>query len=167
MVNFKKLFIVVLLLVFVVSIQGRISVNASVNLAKWDLVDSGKHLDWDGNTNFMVQFQAAVKKWNAHKPGVIRKDSWKIVEDVSISDYFSEDSTAAKVLTSGKIKFNQYYMDYYSDETKTNVCLGAIGIALGLGLTSNSRDVMYKSANRITDLSKNDKDSYNAAYKKY
>lgn len=167
MKNLKKTLIVLLVVALVVSIQGNFSVKAAATLATWDLVDSGKHLDWDGNTNFMVQFQAAVKKWNGHKPGVIRKDNWKIVEDVSISDYYSEDSMASKVLSSGKIKFNQYYMDCYNNDKKTNICLGSIGIALGLGLTANSRDVMYRSANYVTNLSNNDKESYNAAYKKY
>ena len=167
MKKFKKTFVVLLAIALVMSIQGKFPVKASATLGAWDLVDGGKHLDWDGNTNFMVQFQTAVKKWNGYKPGVIRKDNWKIVEDVSISDYYSEDSSVSKVLSSGKIKFNQFYMDCYNNDKKTNVCLFAIGTALGLGKTAYFQDVMYRYANCITNLSSHDKESYDAAYKKY
>lgn len=164
---FKKIFVTFLVVILVVSIQGSFPVSAAATVGSWDLVDSGKHLDWDGNTNFMVQFEAAIKTWNGYKSGIIRKDNWKIVEDVSISDYFSADSMVAKVFSSGKIKFNQNYMDCYDNNKKTNVCIGAIGIALGLGLTPNNGDAMYKHPNSITSLSRNDKESYDAAYKKY
>ena len=163
--NLKKIFILLLVISLVVSIQGGFSVKAAATLAEWHLVDSGKHLDWDGNTNFMVQFKAAVNIWNEHKAGVIRKDNWKIVEDVSVSDYFTDDAMPFRVLSSGKIKFNQYYMDSYDNAKKTNACVKAIGRALGLAYTKNSQDVMFITPNYVKNLSDNDKDSYNKAYK--
>ncbi len=138
-----------------------------VTLNSWDLVDSGKHLDWDGRTNYMVMFTAAVNTWNAYKPSVIRKDSWTVIEDVSIEDYIGDNSTILTVSSNGKIMFNQMVMDKHTDAQKTSDCLYALGLALGLGKTYNSSDVMYAFTSSVTTLSVNDKASYDAAYAKY
>lgn len=136
-------------------------------LGSFDLVDSGKHLDWDGTTNYMVQFTAAVNTWNNYKTGVIRKDSGSVIEDVAISDCSGDGSTIVSIYSSGKIKFNQTVMDTHTDSQKKSDCLYALGIALGLGGTTNTSDVMYKYTSSVTTLSSNDKASYDAAFKKY
>lgn len=143
------------------------SAAGTVTLGSFDLVDSGKHLDWDGSTNYMVQFTAAVNTWNNYKSGVIRKDSFSVIEDVAISDCSGDSSTIVSIYSSGKIKFNQNVMDKHNDSQKKSDCLYALGIALGLGSTTNSSDVMYKYTSSVTTLSANDKASYDAAYKKY
>lgn len=140
---------------------------ATATLGSFDLVDSGKHLDWDGNTNYMVQFKSAVNTWNAYKSGVIRKDSLSVIQDVKISDYDGDNTTILTVSSSGKIKFNQKVMDTHTNDEKKSDCLYALGIALGLGKTKNSSDVMYSYKSSKTTLSSNDKVSYDAAYKKY
>ncbi|MCR5465936.1 MAG: cell surface protein [Lachnospiraceae bacterium] len=115
----------------------------------------------------MVMFTAAVNTWNAYKPSVIRKDSWTVIEDVSIEDYTGDNSTILTVSSNGKIKFNQMVMDKHTDAQKTSDCLYALGLALGLGKTYNSSDVMYAFTSSVTTLSVNDKASYDAAYAKY
>lgn len=44
-------------------------------LLGWDLVDNGKHLDWDGGTKYLDDWYDSVQVWEDYKPGVIRKDS--------------------------------------------------------------------------------------------
>lgn len=166
----NKRSIVSLFLAFAIVFMSVLPVYAYdgvATLATWDLVDSGKHLDWDGETNYMNYFRTAVNTWNAYKPGVIRADSWTVIEDVKISDYSGDDSITVKISSNGTIKFNQEVMDTLSSNNKTKACLFALGTALGLGKTDNSKDVMYKYNTSITTLSDNDKVSYDEAYKKY
>lgn len=33
------------------------------NLLNWNLVDGGKHLDWDGDTNYMSEWKASIGVW--------------------------------------------------------------------------------------------------------
>ena len=141
--------------------------DGTVNLGSFDLVDSGKHLDWGGTTNYYNQLLDAINTWNNYKSGVIRKDKFTTIKDVSISDVYTDTVTIVTVTSSGKIKFNQRVIDTYTYEQKVNACLTAIGLALGLGTTSVSTDVMYHGKCATTALSVNDKASYDAAYKKY
>ena len=165
-INVRKaisLFLVMSMLV-ILSHQAQAAV---ATLNSWDLVDSGKHLDWDGKTNYMVMFTTAVNTWNAYKPSVIRKDSWTVIEDVFIEDYAGDNTTILTVSSKGKIRFNQMVMDKHNDAQKTSDCLYALGLALGLGKTYNTADVMYAYTSSVTTLSANDKASYDAAYDKY
>lgn len=67
------------------------------NLLNWNLVDGGKHLDWDGDTNYMSEWKASIGVWEAYKPGVIRPDSVSVVQDVKISDYYEDSNTIASL----------------------------------------------------------------------
>ncbi|MDR2408755.1 MAG: hypothetical protein LBE13_11675 [Bacteroidales bacterium] len=165
----KKLIIATLLALVVLCVGFLIQTAhaAMPTLNSWDCVDSGKHLDWDGRTNYMPQFERAVNTLNNYKSGVIRKDTIWIVEDVKISDYYEVTNITASASLNGKIKFNQYNMDRYTDAQNQNICTAMLGYCLGLGRTSNPTDVMYASVNSVTSLSENDKASYNEAYKKY
>ena len=167
-INVRKAMFLFLALIILIGFSHQVQAAAPVvTLNSWDLVDSGKHLDWDGDTNYMVQFTAAVNTWNAYKPSVIRKDSWTVIEDVWIEDYAGDNTTILTVSSKGKIRFNQMVMDTHSNAQKTSDCLYALGLALGLGKTYNTIDVMYGYTSSVTTLSVNDKASYDAAYAKY
>ena len=56
----------------------------------WDLVDDGKHLDWDSDTKYPSIVQSGVNLWEGHRSGVIRPDSIFVVQDVFISDYYEK-----------------------------------------------------------------------------
>lgn len=140
--------------------------SAASKLLSWDLVDSGKHMDWDGSTKYQSYFNSGVTVWNNHKKGVIRKDTATRIEDVKISDYTEKSSTAGVTSSAGTIKFNKYTMDNLSKTKKKNVAIHELGHALGLA-HNTSKDVMYKYVSTKTTLSSNDKASYNAAYKRY
>lgn len=58
-----------------------ITAFAQAYVQTWDLVDSGKHLDYDGNSTYMSYINTGAATWNAYKSGVIRKDSAFVVED--------------------------------------------------------------------------------------
>ena len=137
---------------------------ATVKLLTWDLVDSGKHMDWDGSSQYQSSFNAGVNTWNNYKSGVIRKDSISVVQDVAISDYYEKSTTAGVTSSNGTIKFNKYNMDSLSSAQKQNVATHELGHALRLA-HNQSTDVMYAYVTSKTTLSTNDKASYDQAYK--
>ena len=108
-------------------------------------------MDWKGSTSYQTQFNSAVSTWNNYKSGVIRKDAWNTINDVTISDYNEVSSTAGVTSSAGTIK---------------NVCTHELGHALGLAHNAKG-DVMYAYVNSVTSLSANDKASYDASYKRY
>ena len=143
-----------------------IQVDAAAKVQTWDLVDSGKHLDYDGNSVYMSQVKTAAGKWNAYKSGVIRPDSAKVIEDVFCADYSANDGINATTYSYGSIKFNKKVLGPKVDSRKLNVAIHELGHALGLDHNTSS-DIMYKYDTTKTTLSANDKASYDAAYKKY
>lgn len=148
------------------SVGSQVSAAPIVKLLGWDLVDSGKHLDWDGSTAYQTQFNSAVTTWNNYKSGIIRPDSASVIEDVAISDFYEVSTTAGVTNSGGTIKFNTYHMDDYSTTQRQNVATHELGHALGLDHNTSS-DVMYAYVSTITSLSANDKASYDSAYANY
>ncbi len=138
-----------------------------VTLNNFDLVDGGKHLDWDGGSNYKEVFKVAVQVYNEYKSGVVRPDRWNTLEDVTIGDYYTVNAVNAYTSSKGYIRFNQYNMDQQTDAQNRQTALKVLGYALGLGATSNKIDVMYKYTSTASSLSGNDKASYDAAYKEY
>lgn len=137
-----------------------------VSLNTWDLVDSGKHLDWGGSTKYSIAFSSGVSAWNGYKAGVIRKDTATTIQDVAISDYSEVTDTVGVTYKSGKIEFNEYHMEGFSVAKRQNATTHELGHALGLG-HNQVGDVMYKSSSTVTTLSANDKASYDSAYVNY
>ena len=140
----------------------------TIKLQTWDLVDSGKHLDWKGSSAYLTQFKTAASKWNDHISGVIRQDSWNTVNDLTISD--ADKGPTGSVATTyrhGLIIFNTFYMKNLSNNEKLNVCLHELGHALRLDHRDEDGTVMYESVRSITILSAGDKANYTEAYNKY
>ena len=138
--------------------------QAGVRIMRWSIVDSGKHIDWDGKTKYISQFKSAVNVWNNYKKGVIRKDNLLRWQDLSVSDCFEISAVAGVTNSNGIIRFNKYNMDRFSSNQKKNVCIHELGHALGLAHNS-SVDVMYPYVTSRTNISNNDKKSYDYAYK--
>lgn len=151
-----------LCITFIVGISGKS--YAAVSVMNWNLVDSGKHLDWGGKTKYSKEFSKAVKVWNTYKKGVIRKDNLTRWQDVAISDYYEVSNTAGVTAIYGTIQFNKYNMDRISVKQKENVCIHELGHALGLE-HNTSKDIMYMYTTSRTKLSSNDKKSYDYVYK--
>lgn len=139
----------------------------TVSFCGWNVVDSGKHLDWGGKTKYTSYVKAAAKKWNAYKSGVIREDSIKTVQDVTFSDYKEKSNVWGDASPSGKIRLNTYLMDAdtstYND--KLNTVMHEFGHTLGLG-HNDPEDVMAQSSDVVT-LTSNDKHSYDEVYDTY
>lgn len=132
----------------------------------WDLVDSGKHLDYDYSTKYSSNLTTAVGKWEGYKNGIIRPDSIYVVEDVFISDYYEVSNTNGVTSSAGTIKLNTYQLDAQGSTQTTRVITHELGHALGLD-HSTSSDIMYEYTIITSSLTQNDKDSYNAAYNNY
>lgn len=141
------------------------------SLQDWgDLVDSGRHLDWDGSTQYMKEWTNSVNIWNAQKKGVIRADRWNTIEDVEISDQKIGDGTHAAITSSdGRIVFFKESMDRYSFAKRQAIASHELGHALGLGDNENTKCIMrykithFMNDTGITDLAPCDKQAYKAA----
>lgn len=138
----------------------------TVSLLTWDLVDSGGHLDWDGNSSFMDYIEKGANKWNNYKVGIIRKDTVSTIKDVTVSDYYEESSIIGVTSSKGTLKFNTYRMNRCTYNEKLNVAIHELGHALGLGHNFKG-DIMYRYGTNLVTLSNNDKRSYDAAVKRY
>ncbi len=153
------------LLGFCLAFLMAMPVYAAANVAtlSWSLIDSGKHLDWGGSTAYQTEFNAAINTWNSYKAGVIRKDSWNTIKDVTISDYSEVSSVVGVTSSAGTIKFNTYNMQNLTSTERLNTCTHELGHALGLA-HNQVGDVMYAYVSTVTNLSDNDKASYDASY---
>lgn len=56
----KKICILLALCVMLIPITIEAWAEYTIQLTGWDLVDSGKHLDWDGSTAYLSQFKYAI-----------------------------------------------------------------------------------------------------------
>lgn len=143
------------------------ALGASYTLG-WDLVDSGGHLDWGGSTKYQTDFNDSVNTWNSYKSGVIRKDSVLHLKDVTISDIRLINNDVGETDGNNKtIKFNTYNIDPMNTTRRRNVCTHELGHALGLGENPNTGNVMYYKSSDSYTLSRDDKDSYNAAVRNW
>ncbi|WP_376699957.1 MULTISPECIES: matrixin family metalloprotease [Listeria] len=152
--------------VFGVVVIPGVEAHAKVSINNWDLVDRQKHMDYDGNSKYMSYIRSGAKTWNAYKKGVIRPDTVKIIQDVYCRDTYANNYVNATTYSNGKIIFNKKNMDKKGSSGKKNVAIHELGHCLRLGHNTSS-DIMYKYSTNKTTLSTNDKQSYNAAYKKY
>ena len=162
-----KKFVTAVLCSLILSITVVVPVLADAYIQDWDLVDSGKHLDYDGNSKYMSYVTTGASIWNGYKSGVIRKDSASVIQDVYISDINKANGSTGITYGSGKIELNKYYLDNCTDDQITNTATHELGHALGLDHGPSSSDIMYDSQTSVKTLSQNDKDSYDAAYKNY
>ncbi|EPP0902197.1 matrixin family metalloprotease [Listeria monocytogenes] len=159
------LFLLIGICLYTIAIPG-IRVDAAAKINTWDLVDSGKHMDYDGNSKYMSYIKSGAGTWNSYKKGVIRPDSTYIIEDVYCSDTSANNNVNATTYSNGKIIFNKKNMDKKDKAGKQNVATHELGHCLRLAHNASS-DVMYMYSTSKTTLSTNDKKSYDVAYKKY
>lgn len=151
----------------IIALVFSISTNSYAALLGWDLVDSGKHLDWDGNTKYTTRVTSAISKWEGYKPGIIRPDSIYVIQDVFISDFYEVSNVVGVTSAAGTIKFNDYWFNIYDPDYELNTVIHEFGHALGLAHTSGTNDVMRQGPYNIINLSSTDKSSYDAAYLTY
>lgn len=168
----KREKLIVFLFVLCIAASATTRIYANAYTLGWDLVDSGKHLDVDGNSSYMSYIWNAKTTWNNYKAGVIRKDSITVIQDVYVSDVSKNNGVAGTTYNDGKIKMNTYVLKNCSSDEKKNVAIHEIGHALGLAHNKNSanwgtKHIMYENMSANTKLSGDDKESYDAAYKKY
>lgn len=170
----SKLFIPILMIAIIFNVAFLFLFNCNRNEAKayvlnqYDLVDSGKHMDWTGSTTYSEAWSAGVQTWN-NEHNVIRQDTWKTVIDVTICDYNSSTGTyggyVAYCYPSQKtINFNSYYMENLSTVQRQNVMTHELGHALGIDHNTDSNSIMYPYVSTVTSLSQDDINAYTWLY---
>lgn len=138
----------------------------TLSLLSWDLVDSGKHMDYTDNTAYTITTGIAV--WNTYKSGVIRVDAWNTINDVTYSDVDNLGTDiVGQTSSNGTIKFARDYMDYLTSTQRKNVVIHETGHALRLGHRDEDDSVMLPYVTTITTLSQGDKNNYDYAYDYY
>jgi hypothetical protein len=145
------------------------NVFAAAYILGWDLVDSGKHCDVDHNdTKYESIVTGGMKVWNAYK-NTFRNDTLSVIQDVKRIDYSEKGSSKTFAITysSGKIKFNKYWMDKETTNQRKNTVYHELGHALGIAHSNSIKDVVYYGETNTIKLSSQDKTSYTAAAKKY
>lgn len=161
--------ICVLLILAVVFDSSKAMATSYLNIPYWDCVDSGKHLDYDGDSIYISYVSAGAGKWNNYKSGVIRYDTIFTVQDVYVEDVPDNYPWTGQTNSSGAMYFNTNKMNLLSDIQKTNVAAHELGHALGLR-HSTQGSIMYCASSQYTTpmiLSQDDKDSYDDAYNNY
>lgn len=138
----------------------------TLSLLTWDLVDSGKHMDYKNNSQYAVT--SGIAKWNNYKSGVIRPDAWNTINDVTYSDVTSLGTDiVGQTSSNGTIKFATQYMNNYGTNPRLNVIIHETGHALRLGHRDETDSVMLPYVTSITTLSRGDKLNYDHAYDYY
>jgi len=168
----KKLLILALVFLLVASTTAYATAYLTPN---GDNVDSGGHLDWDSNTKYLSDCNTAQSVWNGYKSGVIRKDSFWVIEDIFVSDYYDSTETrfAYRRQSNSTINFNDYYFvlgnsQSLTAEQRTKTVIHEFGHALGLGHnTSSNPAIMRQGRFEYKTLHQDDKDSFDEAEKAY
>ncbi|WP_066497305.1 hypothetical protein [Abyssisolibacter fermentans] len=166
------LLVVVLVLVLIVS-QGIIAF-AAVYVWDRDAVDSGGHLDWDGDTKYTDEVSFAVDLWNGHRPGTIRPDSLTVIEDVWVEDMnVTGGSYGTTTIPSGgghgTIRLNSYYFDdTFTEDNRNKTTAHEFGHALGLDENNSGVSaIMRQGKYSYSSLHQDDKDSFDDAATRY
>lgn len=135
-------------------------------LLDWDLVDGGKHMDWDGSTQYSTAWSEGIAVWNAHKSGLIRPDAWNRVQDVKIGDYSENGTvTVAYCSSAGKIMFNTVQMNNLSAAEQKHTVIHEVGHGLGIAHNNDTSSIMYPNVTSTTGLSQDDKNALDWLYK--
>ena len=166
----KKLLIILMLCILFTPVISYAWYTIEIRLLSWDLVDSGKHMDWAGSTTYSANLISGVSTWNSYKSGVIRKDSLITIADVTISDVnLGSNGIPASTDPNGKtIKINLHYMNTGTDNARIHVYAHELGHTLGMDHQLNDTSaIMYKYATEGIYLNVNDRANYDAAYERY
>lgn len=153
---------------------GCVAATVSITQNKpYDLVDSGKHCDWDANqSKYEHLVSAGASTWNSYR-SVFRRDTISVIQDVRITDVNRAGNgwSGATSLGMGSIQLNKAYMDRsdWSDSNRRHTVYHELGHALGLGENNNGLEITIMRQGKLENinLTIDDVASFDAAYARY
>ena len=142
-------------------------VNANYFLNSYDLVDSGKHIDWENNSTFSsTVIESATQIWNSYKPGVLRKDNAFRIKDLEIENDSSMPYLGL-TYSSRLIKLSDSLV-FQSDACVATVLAHEFGHTLGLDHINDPDQLMnHTYTKNFNSLNTYDELSYDKAYTLY
>ena len=142
--------------------------KAAKSLLSWDLVDSGKHLDYYADDSAYKSYvETAVSVWNGHKQGVIREDNLLRTREVEVVDFQTLENASGLMDPNGTLKINSSFMNSVEENKKINLLVHEIGHALGMGHITGKNNVMSYVVNTKITLTESNTVSYDMAYDRY
>jgi len=131
-------------------------------------VDTGE-IRWTANNWYSSDRTTAISNWNNLDPINILPDTAWSIADVDFTDVNRSDVTWAGMtyLSYGSIQVNNFYLDQYGSNTRTNVFAHEIGHGLGIGDHTSSTYqgcLMYWRVQSVTTPQSHDIADYNALW---
>lgn len=138
---------------------------ADIHSLGYSSVDNGE-IRWDASNWYSSNRTTAISNWNNLDPINILPDTVWSVTDILFTDVNRSDVTWAGkyYYSSGAIQVNNYYLDQYNNDDRTNVFAHEIGHALGIGDHTNTICLMFESVTGITTPQSHDIADYNALW---
>lgn len=123
-----------------------------------------REIRWDGTTQYLNQWYAAINTWNALGNINIATDTLSTILDLEVSDLNESDLVWVGLWThrpigADSLQLNEYYLQYNTVEEIQNTITHELGHALGLH-HSYTGNIMYYRQNSQTSVGGQDESDY-------
>lgn len=128
-------------------------------------VDNGE-IRWEADNWYSGDRTTAISNWNNLDPINILPDTIWSITDLTLTDVNRSDVTWCGMYYSlyDAIQINNYYLDQFDSNDRTNVFAHEIGHALGIGDHTDTICLMFDTVSGITTPQTHDIDDYNALW---
>ena len=151
-------------------LEGSLTFATDTHTTGHSSVD-GTEIRYESDSWYSSNRDAAITNWNSLNPIDILPDTIWSITDVTIWDRYDPDVDWAGIFSwisvPDGILINNYWLDQYSSDQRTDVFAHELGHALGLGDHESStynQTLMYFEVNGITTPQSHDIADYNSLW---